>query len=154
MLGLKSSISQIKQNKPLNSKKIKKQKIEEYYLEDQALRNGFGKMVNSNYKTNPTYSFPKAKKCFSFNNNPNNPGPARYEPNKYFFISICETRPKYSFPKQPKHSFRSNWYIKYSKFYDIPGSFDKPNNGYKFGHGKRFKDDEKNENLFLPTNYS
>ena len=38
---------------------------DEYYLEEQALRNGFGKMVNSIFKTNQTYSFSKAKRFSS-----------------------------------------------------------------------------------------
>ena len=57
----------------IKKQKLKKKKLSEsynkiYLLEMQALRNGFGKMVKSNYQTSPQYSFTKSEK-FLFNSN-------------------------------------------------------------------------------------
>jgi hypothetical protein len=58
------------ETKTSETKKIKNRIVQKYYsdrylLETQALRNGFGKMVNANNQTNPKYSFGKEKRFFS-----------------------------------------------------------------------------------------
>jgi hypothetical protein len=59
-----------KETKSSDGKKIKSRIMQKYYsdkylLETQALRNGFGKMVNAINQTNPKYSFGKEKRFFS-----------------------------------------------------------------------------------------
>ena len=51
--------------KKAKSKIMQKYYSDKYLLETQALRNGFGKMVNANNQTNPKYSFGKEKRFFS-----------------------------------------------------------------------------------------
>ena len=58
------------ETKSSDGKKIKSRIMQKYYsdkylLETQALRNGFGKMVNAINQTNPKYSFGKEKRFFS-----------------------------------------------------------------------------------------
>ena len=38
----------------------------EYFLESQAIRNSFGKMVSTRNQTNPKYSFGKEERFFQF----------------------------------------------------------------------------------------
>ena len=60
-----------------------------YLLETQALRNGFGKMVNANNQTNPKYSFGKEKRFFSIIKSDNLPYEHKeLENSKYGNINI------------------------------------------------------------------
>ena len=55
------------------SKIMQKYYSDKYLLETQALRNGFGKMINAINQTNPKYSFGKEKRFFSIFKNDNLP---------------------------------------------------------------------------------
>ena len=78
----------------INSKKAKSRILKNYYsdqylLETQALRNGFGKMVNANNQTNPKYSFGKEKRFFSILKHDNLPYEHKaLEDSKYGNINI------------------------------------------------------------------
>ena len=53
------------EDKKGKSKIMQKYYSDKYLLETQALRNGFGKMVNAINQTNPKYSFGKEKRFFT-----------------------------------------------------------------------------------------
>ena len=65
----------IRQNKENKKKEsiMKKYYSNGYLLENQALRNGFGKMIRAVNQTNPKYSFGKEKRFFSVFKNDNLP---------------------------------------------------------------------------------
>lgn len=65
----------VKQNeeKRKNSRIMQKYYSNGYLLENQALRNGFGKMIRAINQTNPKYSFGKEKRFFSVYKNDNLP---------------------------------------------------------------------------------
>ena len=80
-----------KQNKDKRKKNRLMQKYysNEYLLEGQALRNGFGKMVRAINQTNPKYSFGKEKRFFSVFKNDNLPYEHRtLEDAKYGNVNI------------------------------------------------------------------
>ena len=66
---------QMKQNEEKRKKRniMKKYYSNGYLLENQALRNGFGKMIRAVNQTNPKYSFGKEKRFFSVFKNDNLP---------------------------------------------------------------------------------
>ena len=75
--------------KKAKSKIMQKYYSDKYLLETQALRNGFGKMVNANNQTNPKYSFGKEKRFFSIIKSDNLPYEHReLENSKYGNINI------------------------------------------------------------------
>ena len=80
----------IKENeKKKNSRIIQKYYSNGYLLENQALRNGFGKMVRAINQTNPKYSFGKEKRFFSVIKNDNLPYEHRsLEDEKYGNVNI------------------------------------------------------------------
>ena len=154
MSELNSKILKTEIKSTKNKKIISKQNTKysnDYFMENQALRNGFGKMIKSNYKTSPKYSFSHERKFHSNLRTFITPGPDKYSPSEGFFVSCCIQSPKYSFPRNPR--FYKPWNFKKDAFYDIPYSVYHKNNAPKFSKEKRFKDDF-TENLFLPIDYS
>ena len=81
----------IKQNeeKRKNNRIMQKYYSNGYLLENQALRNGFGKMIRAINQTNPKYSFGKEKRFFSVFKNDNLPYEHRsLEDEKYGNVNI------------------------------------------------------------------
>ena len=77
------------ENKKARSKIMQKYYSDKYLLENQALRNGFGKMVNAINQTNPKYSFGKEKRFFSIFKSDNLPYEHKdLEDSKYGNVNI------------------------------------------------------------------
>ena len=77
------------EDKKEKSRIMQKYYSDKYLLENQALRNGFGKMVNANNQTNPKYSFGKEKRFFSIYKTDNLPYEHKsLEDSKYGNINI------------------------------------------------------------------
>ena len=133
----------------IKNKKLKKKKLSEsynkiYLLEMQALRNGFGKMVKSNYQTSPQYSFTKSRKLI-YGRPIENPGPGRYSPLQSFLSTLWSNKEFISFGKACRSkSFPYNKQLYYFKNIG-PGSYNLDYKkidgckGFKFGREKRSK---------------
>ena len=84
----------LEKTKQIEDKRKKNRLMQKYYsneylLESQALRNGFGKMVRAINQTNPKYSFGKEKRFFSVTKNDNLPYEHRsLEDEKYGNVNI------------------------------------------------------------------
>ena len=77
------------EDKKVKSKIVQKYYNDKYLLENQALRNGFGKMVNAINQTNPKYSFGKERRFFSIYKSDNLPYEHKdLEDSKYGNINI------------------------------------------------------------------
>ena len=77
------------ENTKKNNKIMKKYYSNGYLLENQALRNGFGKMIRAINQTNPKYSFGKEKRFFSVFKEDNLPYEHRtLEDEKYGNVNI------------------------------------------------------------------
>lgn len=82
-------IKQYEENRK-NNRIMQKYYSNGYLLENQALRNGFGKMIRAINQTNPKYSFGKEKRFFSVFKNDNLPYEHRsLEDEKYGNINIA-----------------------------------------------------------------
>ena len=147
----------------IQKKKLKKKKLSEsynkiYLLEMQALRNGFGKMVKSNYQTSPQYSFTKSRKLI-YDKPSENPGPGLYRPLESFLSTVCRNKTFIRFGKDCR--FKSFPYNKQLYYFENigPGKYNLDYKkidgcgGFKFGRKKRLKDDDPDDYLFIPYNY-
>ena len=152
----------------IQKKKLKKKKLSEsynkiyllkiYLLEMQALRNGFGKMVKSNYQTSPQYSFTKSRKLI-YDKPSENPGPEQYRPLESFLSTVCRNKEFICFGTA--YRFKSFPYNKQPYYFKNigPGSYNLDYKkidgckGFKFGREKRLKDDDPDDYLFIPYNY-
>ena len=111
----------------INSKKAKSRILKNYYsdqylLETQALRNGFGKMVNANNQTNPKYSFGKEKRFFSILKHDNLPYEHKaLEDSKYGNINIG-----YHSKVRNKNKRNNNFGSTFNRF-DSYDNYDSPN---------------------------
>ena len=147
----------------IKNKKLKKKKLSEsynkiYLLEMQALRNGFGKMVKSNYQTSPQYSFTKSEKLI-YGRPIVNPGPGRYSPLESFLSTVRSDKAFIRFGTS--YRFKSFPYNNQPYYFNNigPGKYNLDYKkidgcgGFKFGRKKRLKDDDPDDYLFIPYNY-
>ena len=147
-----TKLGKIKQKKKINKEK-------NYFLESKTLRSGFGKMIESKYKTNPFYSLGKERKFFSTVKDSETPGPD-YNVKYSYLKAFCKNQPNYSFGKAKRGFFSKYNYNPGPGNYNISSFFNpsirRPNSVSKFNRdrSKRFKvDDIFMNNLFLQMSY-
>ena len=141
-----------KQSKTIQNKKSTIKKNLTFYGNNTL--NGFGKMILSNYKSSPNYSFGKASKNFFCQTINHTPGPDQYNIRKEYVYESWN--PKYKFKRSPRFPLPDRKIYLGPGTYDICGSYNKLNNkkkGICIGKEQRFKKDNLDDNLFLPDNY-
>ena len=117
--------------------------------------NGFGKMILSNYKTSPNYSFGKKTKNFFYQRINHTPGPGEYNIRKKYVYDDWNSNYKFKTSQRVPINDRKNFNPGIGS-YNVSDSYNKLNNkkiGIRIGKEPRFKKDNLDDNLFLPDNY-
>ena len=141
-------------NKKSKANEVKKSTIKKkltYYANNTF--NSFGKMILSNYKTSPNYSFGKSKKLFKQTID-DTPGPSSYNICKQYIYSQWD--PSFKFGKGQRLPLHDRNRNPGPGKYDVSDSYNKLNNkikGISIGKEQRFKKENLDDNLFLPDNY-
>ena len=111
------------ENTKKNNKIMKKYYSNGYLLENQALRNGFGKMIRAINQTNPKYSFGKEKRFFSVFKEDNLPYEHRtLEDEKYGNVNIG-----YHYKVNNKNKGNTNFTGTFNRFDSYSDLNKKPN---------------------------